>query len=183
LGDAVSALTRQLTAVETVSQLLADTVAGNTQAVAQNTAAQGGRSLAGEIGRTASSVLGGALTLSPLISGIASLFGGGKAEPPPPLVRFALPPAVRIDAAIPGGQGGALTQVDHDQFGSPRSFAPPQPAPAPPAQTSLPAATQVTVQVQTLDSRSFLDHSDQIARAVREAMLNSHALNDLISDL
>jgi hypothetical protein len=34
-----------------------------------------------------------------------------------------------------------------------------------------------------MDSRSFLEHSDEIARAVREAMLNSHALNDVVSEL
>jgi hypothetical protein len=34
-----------------------------------------------------------------------------------------------------------------------------------------------------MDSRSFLDHSDDIARAVRDAMLNMHALNDVVSEL
>jgi hypothetical protein len=38
------------------------------------------------------------------------------------------------------------------------------------------------VQVQAMDSRSFLDHSDEIARAVREAMLNAHALNDVVNE-
>jgi len=41
----------------------------------------------------------------------------------------------------------------------------------------------VTVQVQAMDSRSFLDHSAEIARAVREAMLNMHSLNDVVSEL
>jgi hypothetical protein len=34
-----------------------------------------------------------------------------------------------------------------------------------------------------MDSKSFLDHSDEIAQAVREAMLSSHSLNDVIADL
>jgi len=34
-----------------------------------------------------------------------------------------------------------------------------------------------------MDSKSFLDHSDEIAQAVREAMLGSHSLNDVIADL
>lgn len=42
---------------------------------------------------------------------------------------------------------------------------------------------QVTVQVQAMDSRSFLEHSDEIARAVREAILNSHAINDAVQEL
>jgi hypothetical protein len=34
-----------------------------------------------------------------------------------------------------------------------------------------------------MDSRSFADHSDEIARAVREAMLRSHSLNDVIAEI
>ena len=45
------------------------------------------------------------------------------------------------------------------------------------------APTQVTVQVQAMDSRSFLDHSEEIARAVRQAMLNSHGINDVVTEL
>ena len=42
---------------------------------------------------------------------------------------------------------------------------------------------QVTIQVQAMDSRSFLDHSAEIAQAVREAMLNMHSLNDVVNDI
>jgi hypothetical protein len=42
---------------------------------------------------------------------------------------------------------------------------------------------QITVQVNAMDSQSFLDHSQDIARAVRQAMLNSNSLNDVVSDL
>src|SRR5690242_17670014 len=52
--------------------------------------------------------------------------------------------------------------------------------PVAPANT---AGTQITVQVQTMDSKSFLDHKEAIAQAVREAMLNMHPLNDVIGDL
>jgi hypothetical protein len=34
-----------------------------------------------------------------------------------------------------------------------------------------------------MDSQSFLDHSDEIAKAVQQALLGSHSLNDVISDL
>lgn len=44
-------------------------------------------------------------------------------------------------------------------------------------------ATHVTVNVQAMDSRSFLDRSHDIAQAVREAMLNMHAINDVVNDL
>jgi hypothetical protein len=178
LGDAVTDLTRQLTGVGSVSQVLSETVAGNTQAVAQNTVAQGAKSLVGEIGKTATSVLGGALGLSPLISGIVSLFGGGKAEPPPPLVRFALPPAVKLEGSVSGGR---IAGVDYDQSGNPRAFSSPDASATPSA--GGPAPAQITVQVQAMDSQSFLDHSNDIARAVRDAMLNMHSLNDVVSDL
>jgi hypothetical protein len=52
---------------------------------------------------------------------------------------------------------------------------------APPARPS--AATQVTVQVQAMDSKSFLDHREEIARAVRQAVLSSHSLNDALRDV
>jgi hypothetical protein len=42
---------------------------------------------------------------------------------------------------------------------------------------------QVTIQIQALDSRSILDRSDDIARAVREAMLHSHSVNDVIGEV
>jgi len=34
-----------------------------------------------------------------------------------------------------------------------------------------------------MDSKSFLDHSNEIANAVREAILNSHSLNDVVLEL
>jgi hypothetical protein len=37
--------------------------------------------------------------------------------------------------------------------------------------------------VNAMDSQSFLDHSDDIAMAVKQAILNSSSLNDVISDL
>jgi hypothetical protein len=34
-----------------------------------------------------------------------------------------------------------------------------------------------------MDARSFLDRSGDIAAAVREAMLNSNSINDVVSEL
>ena len=42
---------------------------------------------------------------------------------------------------------------------------------------------QMIVQVQAMDSQSFLDHSDDIAQAVRQAMLQSSVLNDVIREV
>jgi hypothetical protein len=41
----------------------------------------------------------------------------------------------------------------------------------------------ILVQVQAMDSQSFMDHSGDIAQAVRQAMLNLHSVNDVIADL
>jgi hypothetical protein len=41
----------------------------------------------------------------------------------------------------------------------------------------------ILVQVQAMDSQSFMDHSQDIAQAVRQAMLNLHSVNDVIMDL
>jgi hypothetical protein len=45
------------------------------------------------------------------------------------------------------------------------------------------AGASITVNVQAMDSQSFLDRREDIARAVREAMLQSHSLNDVVSEL
>ncbi len=58
-----------------------------------------------------------------------------------------------------------------------------QPAPATNPPAPAPSSTQVTVQVQAMDSRSFMDRSHDIAQAVREAMLNMHSINDVVNDL
>lgn len=49
-----------------------------------------------------------------------------------------------------------------------------------PSQRNVPS---ISIQVNAMDSRSFLDHSHDIALAVRDAMLNLNALNDVVNDL
>jgi hypothetical protein len=64
--------------------------------------------------------------------------------------------------------------VDHPQAELPRAAPAAGQASAPPA--------QITVQVQAMDSQSFLDHSADIAMAVRQAMLESSVLNDVVRE-
>jgi hypothetical protein len=45
------------------------------------------------------------------------------------------------------------------------------------------APGQSTASVQTVDARWFLDHSSDIAAAVKNAMLNLNSINDVVSDL
>jgi len=126
-------------------------------------------SILGAIGSTLGGVLGGGLGLAPLVSGIAGLFGGGDSSAPAALPTYMAPLPVNLDAGFSEGGGGAFG-VDAAQGGAPR------------AMTNSPSS-QITVQVQAMDSQSFLDHSGDIALAVRQAMLQSSVLNDVIREV
>jgi hypothetical protein len=169
-GDALTDLTRNLGNLLPASQLQAEALLANTQAVLQNTTVHSSGA-ADAIGKVASTLTGGILGgLSPILSGLMSLFGGGGSSTPAPLTTYIPPPSLHFDAAnVPGP---AVPGVDYGQSGAPRAMSgTPQSAP------------QITVHVQAMDSRSFMDHSHDIANAVREAVLNIHSLNDVISDL
>ncbi len=83
-------------------------------------------------------------------------------------------------SGLKSGAGSPIAAIDYGQDGMPRPI-----RTATSGNSSTPAnwAPAVTVQVQAIDSRSFLDHSDEIARAVREAILNAHSLGDVVSEL
>ncbi|MCC7500027.1 MAG: hypothetical protein IT160_20775 [Bryobacterales bacterium] len=113
-------------------------------------------------------VLGGL----PLVSGLLSLFGGREESAAvTPLPKFALPPAIRANTGLFQG-GEQVGAIDYDDRGIPRML--------PPNSNSDSAAPMVTINVQAMDSRSFLDRSDDIADAVKKALLNSHPLTDLV---
>jgi hypothetical protein len=94
--------------------------------------------------------------------------------------------------------GSGTSDMDYDQMGTPRTYNG-APATASAASSSSPAssaspasaaasppasaASQITVNVQAMDAQSFLDHSSDIAQAVRNAMLNMSSINDVVSDL
>src|SRR5207244_2209267 len=99
----LGSLTDQLRRFQTVSQAAAEAAVENTRASRANTIAQAntGGSTAETIGQTLQSVFGLGLGISPLITGLLGLFGGGGSNTaPPPLVKFALPPAVNVNAGI-----------------------------------------------------------------------------------
>jgi hypothetical protein len=165
-GDAAAQLTAQLEQLKSVSQVQAGVVSENTQAVSQNTVARetSGGSALQTAGNVVTKIFKSGLGLSPLISGLVGLFGGGGSEAPPPLPVYSQPPAVNFEGVFSRSAGTGITERGAEQ---------------PPAQ----AAPQITIAVQAMDSRSFLDHREEIARAVREAMLNSNSLNDVVNDL
>src|SRR5579864_8145958 len=181
LNTTLTALSRDFGNLVSTTQLQADALTANTQALVQETTTRQSGSVAGMLGSAASSLLGGGIGFSPIISGLLDLFGGSNATSPPPLVPFSLPPSLAFQAANASPSNGlGMPGADYSQSGIPRSM---QEQSAGASSTQAKASPQITINVQAMDSRSFSDHSSDIANAVREAMLNMHSLNDVISDL
>ena len=144
----------------------------------------------------ATTVLESGMGMVPLIVGLLGLFGGGGTPAPPALVKYAMPDPIYFEGADTGSDA---IGADYDQMGMPRAYsvapggvsAPASGMAAPggsgasgvPSGPSGAPATQITVNVQAMDSRSFLDHSSEIAQAVRDAMLNLNSINDVVNDL
>jgi hypothetical protein len=189
LAGSLSQAGQQIAGLQAAYKEQADLIRANTQALQTSASAQGGgSSTASTVGHVASSVLGGAPGfLSPIISGIASLFGGSSM--PAPLPLYVAPSPVSINDQLRGSGSSTASSV-------PPSYAPSSTTAAatPPANVQAPQATNpasgatasqthVTVNISAMDSQSFMDRSSDIASAVREAMLNMHPINDVVASL
>jgi len=131
-------------------------------------------------GSVASTILKSGFGLAPLVAGLVGLFkGGGNTEAPPPLVKYAMPGSVQFQAAESNSR---ITTLDYDQMGLARSYTPSRAAETQEAAQSR-AGQQITVNIQAMDARSFLDRSNDIALAVRDAMLNLNSINDVVNEL
>lgn len=140
------------------------------------TSAQSSSSTSSGVGGTletiAKDVLKSGLGMVPIVSGLLSLFGGGgDSQPLPQLVKYQMPASIDYQAAEVGGQ---IENIDYSQSGTPRAFGGAY------GDATVPG---VTVNVQAMDARSFLDRSSDIAAAVKDAMLNLNSLNDVVNDL
>jgi hypothetical protein len=161
LAASLSQAGQQIAQLQSAYQQQAALITANTQAIQGNTSAQGHSALSTAGGLALSLLGGGGLgLLSPLISGIASLFGGSSAPKPLP---FYIPPA---PVAISGVLNSAAPNAASNG-----------------GATAASPASQVTVNVNAMDSQSFMDHSADIANAVREAMLNMHPINSVVASL
>jgi hypothetical protein len=157
---------------------------GGNSGTATGTQASGGSTVA-EIGMD---ILKSGLGLVPLVGGLLGVFGGGS-EAPAPLVKYALPPRVEFEGAE---SGDGIVEAGYDQMGMARAYTAPGnsgsggtarpygPASGDGGWTGTPS---VNVTVQAMDARSFLDRSNDIAAAVRDAMLNLNSINDVVNDL
>lgn len=109
-----------------------------------------------------------AASLNPLIVGFLRLFGGGEPESAPQLPMAPRPETFRYQAAYEEGKDGVFL-VDRDQSGLLR-------------RVTAPAPTQVVVQVDALDSRSFLERAPEIAEALRKVLLESDGLRTVLDE-
>jgi hypothetical protein len=165
---------------------------GNPNPITPYTAPTGNTGITAE--SIATTVLESGLGLVPMILGIVGLFEGGQAAPDV-LTKYAMPDAIQFDGDTSSGTTG---EDGFDQMGMPRAdSATPDgaatqtnalqgtitPSPgATPTSTSQPTAAAQT-RAQPGDPQWFMDHSSDIAQAVRSAMLNLSPLNDVVSDL
>jgi hypothetical protein len=188
---------QQAAAVSGVSTTLADVLAQvqdlrapppppNVKTTTTSSAAgssQQGSPVGDALSGVASMVLKSGFGLAPLVTGLFQLFGGGDAPAPPPLVKYARPASIDFQAAE---SGGALGGMDYNQSGMARLYRTRTSTgadTAPGTDGLTQAAPQITVNVQAMDARSFLDRSNDIALAVRDAMLNMNAINDVVGEL
>jgi hypothetical protein len=102
--------------------------------------------------------------LAPLALSIAKLFGGDE-ETAATFEKYDLPPSRSLSVANVDGPLQGMPQAVRGTGGEVRSV------------------PQVVVNVSAMDSQSFMDRSDDIARAVRSAMLHMHPLNDVIDEI
>ena len=126
----------------------------------------------GAIASTVMKTIGLATGVGPVITGLLKLFGGSD-TPKQPLfapIPYSLPEQVSVDAGLASDR--SFVGVGYGANGGARAL-----------NASRSATPQIQINVQAMDSRSFADHSDDIARAVREAMLQSHSLNDVIAEM
>ncbi len=173
-----------------LSEILAEAAAAQARAPQSATAMRAESRSANAGSSTAVTVLKSGFGILPLIGALAGLFGGGGSDAPEPLVKYAMPAPLRFEAAE---TDWGLSSVDFDQFGMARPYQT-EPASRPALSGSgdgnggaagerNSAAPHITVNVQAMDARSFLDRSGDIAAAVRNAMLNLNSINDVVNDL
>ena len=134
------------------------------------------------------------LGIIPLVGSLFGLFGGGSPAKPA-FEKYDMPASIDFSGAT---VGNSLENSDYDQFGMPRPYDPAPASATPaagiaaspssssaanPASGSSASSPQITVNVQAMDAKSFMDYSGQIAQAVRDAMLNMSSINDVVTGL
>ncbi len=186
-SEAVQLLTKQMGELVESTDKQTTTIPKTSQSSTQGVAGGVLSTLAGDPGKSSGNFLMKGLTLAPLIDGLLGLFRRESSAEVAAPVRFSLPAPIRTEAALsPDGQTISIDRGAGDRI---RPLRHPENPTSQFTNGSLGTQTRgtssqnITVQVNAMDSRSFMDHSEDIARAVRDAMLHSHSLNDVVNDL
>lgn len=146
----------------TASTAASKTNSGSTGEGEASTIAQSTKPLTG--------LLGAMANLNPIVAGLMRIFGGrSSVQTVETLTKIDRPETVRYQGGVSGQTGWSMGEIDYSANGMPRAV------------NGL-GQTPVVVQVQAIDSRSFLDHRDEIASAVRQALLESHGLGDVMRE-
>lgn len=105
--------------------------------------------------------------VNPLIGGLVSLFGGGGGEDQAPavLAPFAMPARQSYQAGFAESDGRLMMPLDRGADGQVRNV-----------------GSNVVVQVEAMDSRSFVDRAPEIAQAVKRAFLESQGLSGVMRE-
>jgi hypothetical protein len=122
-----------------------------------------------DLARTAATLTG----VGPLVTGLLKLFGSAGDEPLPALQKYIAPGSISVEAALTRDRG--YSGLRYSQGGGAESL--------PTGSSGAGQGPTIQVNIQAMDSQSFLDRQDDIARAVREAMLHSNSINDVVLEL
>jgi hypothetical protein len=175
LEEAVGAVRESGASAARTSEQLAGLLSGATNAAADAqtvtlAGGTGGGSVAGLLseGSTAATA---ASYVNPILGALWSLLGGiEETVASVTLQKTALPEAVDYKLGVAGATG-RVVEVDRDAQGQARG-----------TQTGT-AAPSVVVNVQAIDTQSFLDRTPEIAQAVRRALLESGGLGAVIGEI
>ncbi len=109
------------------------------------------------------------LLLGPVWTTILGLFGGRDNEQSRIFQRFEAPSAVSTSRSAQTSEDGRGQDIRRDSFGM--------------SANNVNATPPVSISIQALDARSILDRSDDIAAALKHALLSNHNVNDGLSEL
>jgi hypothetical protein len=127
----------------------------------------------------ASEVFGSGLGVIPLVTGLLGLFEGGSSGPPP-LTKYVMPQKLDFTGA---DTSSGIAETSYDQFGTPRVVGAPSSRATSGGGSAGAASAPISISVQAMDAQSVMDRSNDIAQAVRQAMLTSSSINDVINEL
>jgi hypothetical protein len=144
--------------------------AGTQTVKTSSTAVKSASSAPTESVKSLTGTLGSLANLNPIVAGLMKLFGRGSTEETATLAKIERPASMNYQGGVAERTGWGMGEIDYSASGMPRAV-------------ERYASTPVVVQVQAIDSRSFLDHRDEIASAVKQALLESHGLGDVMREV